>query len=268
MAGLTGYSPENTIRMTAESELAEARIAMSQAERNSAAQLQQIADLQAVVEAKKGPVDAAWEAHEATGPRYDELVGKRQKLTNTVTMQYNDLTAADIQKQAKIAAQAEREVAQAESQGTAQVGRELMEREAEQERTLEQSRTAQELVRDLRVQAERDDSWNRQVSKGLGTAVKTVLTPITYPVGLLVEGWEWAFGAGQSPQEIVDILARGQTNVRILRSYLAALDTRTFTQEQLVERLRTLVAACLQGVSVSAGPVSTKPPVVPAGGAS
>ena len=260
---MAGYSADNTLRLTAESELAEAKIAMSQAERDSTADLQRIADLQAAVESKKAPVDAAWEKHVQAGTAYDELAGQRQTLSNTLTMQYNDLTAADIKKQADITAQAERKIAQAESQGTAQVGRDLMERQAEQERTFEEAQGAQQLVKDLQVQAERDNSWNRRVSRTLGSGVKTVLTPITYPVGLLVEGWEWAFGRSQTPQEIVDILVRGQTNIRILRSYLNELDTKLFNQEQLVERLRTQVEACVNGVSVTDGSAPATPPAQP-----
>jgi hypothetical protein len=77
-------------------------------------------------------------------------------------------------------------------------------------------------------------------------------------VGLVLEVWEWAFGSTQSPQEIVNFLVRGQTAVARLREYATTLDRRIFEQQQLVERLRTQVEACVNGVSVPV-PAATQP---------
>jgi hypothetical protein len=237
---------------------------MATAERASSDQLKKIADLQRAVEGKRVPVDQAWRAHEAAGKVYDNLNGKRDKLGNILTTQYSDLKAADITQQGKVAAQAEREVQQAQQQAQAQFGRELMEREAERERIGNDARGSQQLIHDLRIQAEREDSWNRRVGAAAGTVVKTLMTPITYPVGLLVQGWVWTFGSAQSPQEIVDFIVRGQTNIRILRTYLKQIEDRTFTQEQLVERLRTQVDACVKGVAVAPLSKPVRPSAPPA----
>ena len=250
LASAASRGPEDTLRLTAQTAVEEARQEMAAAERASADQVQKVADLQKAVDAKKGPVDAAWTAHQAAGKAYDDLVDKQKVLANTLSSQYSDLSAETVTQQGKVAAEAERQAQLAEAQGRQQLGRELMEKQAEQERTYEQAIAARELVNDLRAQAERSDTWNRRVGAAAGSVVQTLATPITYPVGLLVKGWEWAFGSAQSPQEIVDILVRGQKNIRILRTYLKEIEDRTFTQEQLVERLRTEVDACVNGVTV------------------
>jgi hypothetical protein len=120
-------------------------------------------------------------------------------------------------------------------------------------------------VNDLRAEAERGATWNRQVGSALGSVVKVVAFPITYPIGLVVDAWEWAFGSAQSPQEIVNFLVRGQAVVVKLREYATTLARRIFEQEQLVERLRTQVQACVDGVTVPASTGSTATqPVAPA----
>jgi hypothetical protein len=261
VASAATRSVDDTVRLTAQTMLEEAKAELAAAERASSDQLKKIADLQTAAAAKKVPVDEAWKLHEAAGKNYDTLVGNRDKIRNVLTTQYSDLTAAAVEQQGKIATQAEREMRQIEEQARQQFGLELAEKEALRERTYNDARASQQLLSNLQIQAERDDSWNRQVGKALGKGIGFVLTPITYPVGLLMEAWQWGFGSSQSPQEIVNFLVRGETNIKILRSYLAALETRIFTQQHLVERLRTQVDACVKGVSVPAIPVGTRPPM-------
>jgi hypothetical protein len=245
-----GFGPEDTIRTSAQAAVVEAKAAVAAAEARSAAQMQKIGDLQKAVDAAAQPVKDAWAAHVAAGKTYDGLVDRRQTLSNVLTTQYNDLTSADVTAQGRIAGQAEREWQQAVAQGRQQVGLGLAEKEAERERIFNEATAAHQLVNELRAEAERGATWNRQVGSALGGVVRVVATPITYPVGLVLEAWEWAFGSSQSPQEIVNFLVRGQATIARLREYATTLERRILEQEQLVERLRTQVEACVNGVSV------------------
>lgn len=255
------FDPDHTIRASAQAAVTQAQAAVAAAEAGSPAQIARIAELEKVLADKVQPVKDAFAAHTAAGKTYDDLVGKRQTLSNVLSSQYNDLKAADITAQGRIAGQAEREWQQAVAQGRQQVGMGLIEKEAERERVFNEANAARQLVNDLRAEAERGATWNRQVGSALGSVVKVVAFPITYPIGLVVDAWEWAFGSAQSPQEIVNFLVRGQAVVVKLREYATTLGKRIFEQQQLVERLRTQVQACVSGVTVPAptGSTATQP---------
>jgi hypothetical protein len=254
--------PDHTLVTSAQAAVTQAQATLAAVEGASPAQLAAIRDVQKVLDAKAQGVKDLWAAHLAAGKTYDDLVSRRQTLSNTLTFQYNDLKAADITNQGRIAGQAEREWQQAIAQGRQQVGMDLAAKEAERERVFNEAYAAHELVNELRAKAERGGpTWNQQVGSALGSAVGFVLKPITIPVGVALEVWEWAFGASQSPQEIVNFLVRGQAVVVKLREYSTTLDKRTFEQEQLVERLRTQVQACVDGVTVPGIPAPTAAPV-------
>jgi hypothetical protein len=256
MAKLVGAGVEDTARLgRAQETLEAAQARVAAAGRESGDTLGKMSDLERALADAKSRAEGAKTQLDAVGKTYDSAVGKRQKVSNTLLSQYNDLTLADIDAQGKVASQAQREYDAAQAGARNQVSQELLKKREEAHAAEVTAASAQGQLDDLRGQAEQDtlrSGMGTPTDKGgivsaIGKAIWWASAPIRYP--LTIAG-EIVFGVGQSPQEIMEILLQGRTNIQLLRSHLGAVTRATFDQQRKLAPLRHQLEQCIKGAPV------------------
>jgi predicted nucleic acid-binding Zn-ribbon protein len=253
MAKLVSTGVEDTLRLgRAQEAIDAARGRLSSATREAGDTVSRITDLEKAMTDASARVDVAKEPFETAGKAYDKAVGDRQKVSNTLLTQYSDLTAADIDSQGKVAAQAQREYDAAQAQGRQALSEDLLKKREQANAAQVDAAAAQGQLDDVRAQAEADtvrSAMGTPTDKGgivsaIGKAIWWASAPVRY--SLTIAG-ELVLGVGQSPQEIMEILLQGRTNIQLLRSHLGAVSRARFDQQRKLRALRNQLTDCVKG---------------------
>jgi hypothetical protein len=252
MAKLVDAGVEDTVRLgRAQESIDAARGRVSSVSREAGETIGKISDLEKVVTDATAKVDSAKVPLDATSKALDKAVADRQTVNNKLLTQYNDLTAADINSQGKIAQQAQKEFDAAQAQARESLSKDLMKKREQVNASQVDAAAAQGQLDDLRAQAEADtarSAMGTPTDKGgivsaIGKAIWWATAPIRYP--LTIAG-ELVFGVGQSPQEIMEILLQGRTNIQLLRSHLGAVSRARFDQQRKLRGLRNQLTDCVK----------------------
>lgn len=183
-----------------------------------------------------------------------DLLKRRQKI-KVQLRGLEDITQPDIDMQKRVADDAQKELRDAISQGREQLGQELAQKQAAAHKAEVDAASAQGALDDFRAQAEQETLRSGMgtptdtggIVSSIGKAIWWASAPIRYPLNI---AGELVFGVGQSPQEIMEILLQGRTNMQTLRSHLGAVSRAKYDQQRKISSVRRQLDDCIQGKAV------------------
>jgi hypothetical protein len=238
-----------TIRLSrADDVLQAARAKVSSLTNDARGVLAEIPQLEAALAQQRADLVPKQAQLDELGKALNRAIDRKQTKFNELMTGLNDLTPVDIDRQSKIAGQAQRELDAATAAGRVELSKEVeAARQAQHAATVEAA-SAQGALDDLRAQAERNQlNFGTQapndggVLSAIGRAIHWASAPIRYPLGIAAE---IVFGVGQSPAEIMEILLQGRHNVHLLRSHLGAIKRAAYEQKRKVQKFRRQLDAC------------------------